>query len=92
MPGSPAFSHEIDGANFLFRSDAFDALFIADSEKYMPRYGGYCAAAVGRRYTAPADPEAWKMVGDKLYWNYNKAVQAKWIAAVNKLIAAGDAY
>lgn len=35
--------------------------------------------------------EAWKMVDDKLYLNYNKAVQAKWIAEAGNLIAAGDA-
>ena len=90
VPGSPEFSHEIDGAKFLFRSAASKALFVADPAKYMPQYGGYCAWAVGHNYTAPADPEAWKMVDGKLYLNYNKGVQQKWIAEEGKLISAGD--
>lgn len=90
VPGSPEFSHEFDGAKFLFRSETSKALFVADPAKYMPQYGGYCAWAVGHNYTAPADPEAWKMVDGKLYLNYNKGVQLKWIAEEGKLISAGD--
>jgi magnesium transporter len=39
---------------------------------------GYCAWAVAQGYTAEIDPEAWKIVGGKLYLNYSKDVQKKW--------------
>jgi hypothetical protein len=52
--------------------------FKADPAKYAPQYGGYCAWAVSRGYTAGIDPEAWKIVNDRLYLNYSTAVQAKW--------------
>jgi hypothetical protein len=54
------------------------AKFKADPEKYAPKYGGYCAWAVAQGYTAEIDPEAWKIVGGKLYLNYSKDVQKKW--------------
>ena len=91
MPGSPAFSHEIDGAKFLFRSEASKTLFVADPTKYLPRFGGYCPWAVGHNYTAPADPEVWRIVDGKLYLNYNQGVQQKWIAEEGRLISAGEA-
>ena len=91
MAGSPEFSHEIEGARFLFRSEVSKALFAANPTKYMPRFGGYCAWAVDHNYTAPADSKSWKMVEGKHYLNYNKAVQQKWIAEEGKLIPTGEA-
>jgi len=58
IPGSPEFSHEIEGAKFQFRSEASQALFVANPTKYLPQFDGYCAWAVGHNYTGPADPEA----------------------------------
>ncbi|HAX75656.1 MAG TPA: YHS domain-containing protein, partial [Cyanobacteria bacterium UBA11372] len=39
---------------------------------------GFCAWAVSRGYTAPIDPDAWKIVDGKLYLNYNQGVQRSW--------------
>ena len=41
-------------------------------------HGGYCAWAVSQGYTASADPSAWRIVGKKLYLNYNREVQQNW--------------
>jgi hypothetical protein len=42
------------------------------------QYGGYCAWAVSQGYTASADPKVWRIVGKKLYLNYNQDVQKTW--------------
>ena len=46
--------------------------FEADPETYAPRYGGYCAYAVSRNYTASTDPDAWTIHDGKLYLNYQQ--------------------
>jgi hypothetical protein len=49
--------------------------FEADSNKYAPRYGGYCALAVSRGHTASVDPEnVSNILNDGLYLNYNDEI------------------
>jgi hypothetical protein len=88
--GNPAFTTMHAGAKWQFVTAENRDVFIKDPEKYMPQYGGYCAWAVGHNYTANGDPEAWKIVGGKLYLNYNKSVQTKWAEDIPKFIADGD--
>ena len=52
----------------------------AEPERFAPQFGGYCAWAVSRGYTADIDPEAWRIVDGKLYLNYSKRVQKMWEA------------
>lgn len=90
VEGNKEFSFEWSGATWRFASAAHRDLFAADPEKYAPQYGGYCAWAVSQGYTADADPEAWKIVGGKLYLNYDKKVQAKWEQDTAGLIQKAD--
>ncbi|MEL7173254.1 MAG: YHS domain-containing (seleno)protein, partial [Pseudomonadota bacterium] len=78
------------GATWRFSSAENRDLFVENPEKYAPQYGGYCAWAVAQGYTAATDPEAWAIVDDKLYLNYNKSVQAKWEKDVPGHIASAD--
>lgn len=91
VEGSAEFSSEWDGATLLFSSSDNKAIFDEDPEKYAPKYGGYCAYAVSKGYTASTDPGAWSIHEDRLYLNYSKSVRALW--AVNKSghIASADA-
>ena len=91
IEGSSDFKHEWNGATWRFSSEENRALFAANPEKYAPQYGGYCAWAVSKGYTASTDPEAWKIVDGKLYLNYSKSVQATWEQDVPGNIAKGDA-
>ncbi|MEM1096242.1 MAG: YHS domain-containing (seleno)protein [Bacteroidota bacterium] len=77
-PGNAAFSHMWNGATWHFSTAEHRDLFIANPEQYAPQFGGYCAWAVSRNYTADADPEVWTVVDGKLYVNYNRAVGGLW--------------
>jgi hypothetical protein len=59
--------------------------------QYAPQYGGYCAWAVSRGYTADIDPEAWRIVEGRLYLNYSKRVQRRWEQEMSGNIAKGNA-
>lgn len=78
VKGSGDFTHEWRDATWRFANAANRDLFAADPEKYAPQFGGYCAWAVSKGYTAGIDPEAWRVVEGKLYLNYDKKVQAMW--------------
>lgn len=85
------FEYKSMDTTYRFSSQANLELFKKKPGKYAPQYGGYCAYAVGKGYTAPVDPEAFDVVNGKLNLNYNKTVQKKWqenrdhyIATANK--------
>jgi hypothetical protein len=89
--GDPRFEHRWNGAVFRFASAANRDLFAGAPEKYAPQFGGYCAYAVSRGYTADIDPQAFRIVDGKLYLNYSKRVQKLWEQDVAGNIAKGQA-
>lgn len=90
LEGSGDFTAEWMGATWRFASAANRDAFQADPARYAPQYGGYCAWAVSQGYTASIDPEAWRIVGDKLFLNYSKSVQRRWEKDTPGNIAKGD--
>lgn len=89
-PGSADVSADWDNATWRFSSEANKQAFLANPEKYAPQYGGFCAYAVSQGYTASADPQAWSIVDDKLYVNFNKAVRGLWNLRRSHYIKEGD--
>jgi len=88
--GNKSFSYDWNGATWHFVSAENRDKFAAAPERYAPQYGGYCAYAVGNGYTAKIEPEAWKIVDDKLYLNYSRAVGLLWRARQSHYISEAD--
>lgn len=65
--GAPDISYDWDGARYLFSSPRHRSAFVADPDRYAPRYGGYCAGGMSLGRKAEADPQLWKVVDGKLY-------------------------
>lgn len=78
VKGDPAFEYSWDGAKWRFVSAEHRDRFAREPQRYAPQFGGYCAYAVSRGYTASADPEAWSVVNGKLYVNYSMSVKKTW--------------
>lgn len=76
--GDARFVHRWNEATWQFASAKNRALFARSPEKYAPQFGGYCAWAVSRGYTADFDPEAFRIVEGKLYLIYSTAVERRW--------------
>lgn len=91
VKGSKDFTLVHDGATWLFSTAGNRDAFKAEPAKYTPQYGGYCAFAVSQGYTAKGDPNAWSIVGGRLFLNYNKSVRSDWEKASITLIPKGDA-
>ncbi len=88
--GKEKFSYDWNGATWLFVNAENRDKFATNPKVYAPQFGGYCAYAVGNGYTAKVDPDAWKIVDNKLYLNYNKAVQLLWIARQSHYIGEAN--
>lgn len=81
---------EYQGAIWHFASESNKKLFDANPEKYSPQYGGYCAFGVSQGHKVKISPDAWAVVNDKLYLNYNQNVQKDWVKDQNELIKKAD--
>ena len=90
VKGEKAFKTKYQGANWHFASQENLNKFIENPQKYAPQYGGYCAYAVAKNSTARGSPLHWTIHQDKLYLNYNKGVNVRWVADKERFIATAD--
>lgn len=88
--GDARHSHDWMGAKWQFSTDENRQTFIADPERYAPRYGGYCAYAVSQGITADIDPNAWKIVDGSLYLNLSPGVADIWNKDIPGYIALAN--
>jgi len=89
-PGSSSFSASYKGAVYHFASAEDRDRFIAEPEKFVPQYGGYCAYAISLNLIADIDPDEWAIVNNKLYLNNNFFSQTLWSFDKSGNIAKGD--
>ena len=89
--GDAGITAKHDGATYQFASAANRDTFLSDPARYAPQYGGFCAYAVSKGYTAPIDPQAFSVVDNKLYLNFSKSVRGLWSEDIPGNIKKGDA-
>ena len=93
VKGKSEFAVKWMGATWHFSSATNRDVFKAMPAKYAPKYGGWCAYAVGRYNSLyKIDPHSWKIVGGKLYLNAGKSVQRDWEKDVPGYITKADKY
>ncbi|MCW9045175.1 MAG: YHS domain-containing protein [Alphaproteobacteria bacterium] len=90
VKGKKVFTYKWKDTKWRFANAENLAKFKANPDSFAPQYGGYCAWAVSQGYTAPTDPEAWQIVGGKLYLNYSKSVQRQWMEDIPGNISKAD--
>ena len=90
VKGSGQYAYEWQGSKWLFASKTNLNLFKSDTEKYLPQYGGYCAWGMKNGYKAKIEPDAWTIHKGKLYLNYSKGIQSKWVKDKDGYIQKAD--
>ena len=88
--GSAQFSITYKGVVYRFASADHRNRFIAEPQRFLPQYGGYCAFAIAQNWIADIDPDEWAIVDGKLYLNNGFFAQALWSLDKSGNIAAGD--
>ncbi len=79
IEGKSEISTKYNNATYFFSSEENKVVFLKNPAKYAPQYGGYCAYGVSENHTSPTDPQAFTIVDDKLYLNYNLKVKELWL-------------
>ncbi|MEQ9424110.1 MAG: YHS domain-containing (seleno)protein [Cyclobacteriaceae bacterium] len=82
--GSEEYQTNWGGANWKFANSVNLDAFKSSPEKYAPQFGGYCAFAVSKGFTAKVDPKAWHIHDDNLYLFADQKVKQDWIAQVEE--------
>lgn len=90
VKGESYLSYEYQGATWLFSTEQNRTAFSANPAKYTPQYGGYCAYAVANGATAAIKPKYFTIHEGKLYLNYSKSVQKKWLKDMEGFIQDAD--
>ena len=67
-----------NGVTYQFKSSANREAFLANPERFVPKYGGYCSYGVRLGKKFDVDPTAWAVVDDELYLQLNHGTQAVW--------------
>ncbi|GJM27886.1 MAG: hypothetical protein DHS20C17_05210 [Cyclobacteriaceae bacterium] len=80
VAGNEKFSYQWKNAHWKFSSEENLQLFKSNPERYTPEFGGYCAFAVSKGFTANIDPEVFGIVDNKLYLFDNEGVKSDWEA------------
>ena len=78
IEGYKEITSEYNGAIYYFSSESNKSLFLTNPSYYEPQFGGYCAYGMSEGYEAPIQPEAFTIVDNKLYLNYNLEVREMW--------------
>jgi YHS domain-containing protein len=89
-PGKNEFMYEWNDGKWYFSSKENLELFKKEPQKYAPQYGGYCAYGMSNGYKAPTSPDAFTIVNDKLYLNYNVDVRQTWNKDQKSFIQKAD--
>ena len=90
VKGKRSLSVEHAGGTYRFSSEETQELFLADPEKYLPAYGGYCAHGTAQNTKVGGDPRIWHIVDGRLYLNITRDVDRIWQQDIAGYIADAD--
>jgi YHS domain-containing protein len=91
VAGSDQITYDWKGVTWRFASAEHRDAFKANPEKYAPQYGGFCSWGVAQGKLFDVDPaNAWKIVDDKLYMNFNGDIEKKWEADISGFIKKAE--
>jgi YHS domain-containing protein len=88
--GNKKIQAQWNGAKWLFSSEENKTVFLANPEKYAPAYDGHCAFAAGINKKVSAKPTLWNIIDDRLFLNYSKAANERWLDNPESYIKDGD--
>jgi YHS domain-containing protein len=80
VAGDSAFTLEWQGATYRFASAENLESFKADPARYLPEFGGFCAYASSKGFTASVDPTAFRIHEGRLYLFNDAGMRDKWVA------------
>ena len=92
VEGNQTISYQWKNATWQFSSEENRNLFAASPEKYEPAFGGYCAFAVSKGFTAKTEASSFKIVNEKLYLFSDNDIRTDWLSnrSINLMSATNN--
>ena len=78
VKGSSRFASQQNGVTYFFASAQAKQLFDASPNKYIPKFGGYCAVAASFNKIETVQIDLFDVYEGKLYFNRNAKAQKIW--------------
>ncbi|MGH1365992.1 MAG: YHS domain-containing (seleno)protein [Calditrichia bacterium] len=78
-------------AAWYFSSEENKNLFINNPEKFAPQFGGFCAFAVSKGFTANSSANSFEIIDHKLYLFNGEDVKTEWKANFAENLAKCEA-
>ena len=75
--GKHEFAFSWNDTQWYFANARHRDLFAAKPERYAPQFKGFCAAALTKGKVKVTNPEAWAIIGGKLYLSSSKEFMRK---------------
>lgn len=90
VKGEKQFAYSWQGSEWYFASEENMNAFKAEPARYAPQFAGFCAYGVSENHKSPTEPDAFTIVNDKLYLNYNMKVRELWRKNTDERIKQGE--
>jgi YHS domain-containing protein len=90
--GKESIVAEWQGVTWRFVNEEHRDMFMREPENFAPQYGGYCAFGMAEGMTFDSVPEAWSIVDNKLYLNYDLQTRNMWESNKSTVILEADRY
>ncbi len=93
VKGKPEYAVEYDGLTLLFSTSENRNAFIADPERYMPQYGGWCSTAMALGVYNQPDYSMWDIQDGRLLFFEVKAFfngKTQWMKDPDKHLILAD--
>jgi len=88
--GAAKWSARHGGVGYQFTSEKNRDLFLAGPDRFVPKFGGYCAWAMSQGKKVEVDPNAFTLTGGQLHLFYNADKRDAWTAELDKLQPAAE--
>lgn len=79
IKGNKAITATYQDAVYQFSTESNKTIFLKNPSHYLPQFGGFCAYGMSEGYEAPIQPEAFTIVDNNLYLNYNLKTKEAWL-------------
>lgn len=90
--GSPEHSLMWKGTIWHFATAENLDLFERNPRAFAPQFGGYCAYGMAMGQLSSTDPDAWKIVDNRLYLTHSSRIEAVWAENEAENIALAETH
>lgn len=92
VPGRVDITVQHDGLDYRFTSDEHRKMFLANPERYVPKYGGFCAQGIAYAVMFGGEAEKFQIIDDRLFIFGDQGAIDAWNSSPKKHLEYAEHY